>query len=230
MSLNLPTFHSDELNDKRVAEYEAMLEKEKLLKAQRRFEATGVPSKFYNKTIDTYIAETQEEKHNKDITEQFMKAPKNKVLIMCGNNGNGKTHLASSILRNNDGLYITSCDLCIEYESATSYNAPRTRQALLLSMLKPDVLIIDECRKYTLHPELEKFILSYIGNARYENNKATVYVTNDSKSSFVEFLGKSTFDRLVEVCTTIEFTQESKRWEYRDEGKRTGISETIPER
>lgn len=215
MNLNLPTFRSDEENEKRFAEYEAMIENEKRLKSQKRYEATGVPQKFYKEDINTFIADTQEEKHNKTITAEFMNAPKNKVLIMCGNNGNGKSHLACSILRNNNGLYITSCDLCIEYESATSYNAPRTRQALLMAMIKPDVVIIDECRKYMLHPELEKFILSYVGNARYENNKATVYVTNDSKSSFLEFLGKSTFDRMTEVCTTLEFTQKSKRWERR---------------
>ena len=215
MNLDLLTFHSDEEHEKRVAEYEAILEQEKTKELQKRYEATGVPSKFYNEDINTYIAETQEEIHNKTVIEQFMAAPKNRVLIMCGNNGNGKTHLACSVLRNGNGLYITSSDLCIEYESATSYNAPRTRQALLLAMIKPDIVVIDECRKYTLHPELEKFLLSYVGNARYENNKATVYVTNDSKGSFVEFLGKSTFDRLTEVCTTLEFTQKSRRREAR---------------
>lgn len=214
MNFDLQIYHSDE-DQKIVDEYEKELERQRAENAQRKYEQSGVPAKFYNETIDTYIAETPEEIKNKNIVVEFNKNPCNRVLIMCGNNGNGKTHLACSVLRDRDGLYITASDLCIEYESATSYNAKRTRQVLLRDMLEPELLVIDECRKYTLHPELEKFLLSYVGNSRYENNKATVYVTNDSKSGFVEFLGKSTFDRLTEVCTTLEFTQRSRRQEFR---------------
>ena len=39
--------------------------------------------------------------------------------------------------------------------------------------------------------------------------------TVERKKEFIEFLGKSVFDRLTEVCSTLEFTEESKRKLYR---------------
>lgn len=215
MNSNPLTFRFDEENDRLVEEYEAAREQEKKNDLQRLYEKSGVPSKFYNEDINTYIAETEEEKHNKKVVSDFIKAPGNRILILCGKNGNGKSHLGCAALRNIYGLFISSLDLCIEYESAVSFNAPRTRQALLRSLIEPDLVVIDECMKYTTNLELEKFLLSYVGNTRYENNKALIYITNDTKKNFVKFLGKSTFDRLTEVCTTLEFTQESRRREFR---------------
>jgi DNA replication protein DnaC len=77
------------------------------------------------------------------------------------------------------------------------------------------MLVIDECGKYTLNPDLEKFLLSQIITSRYENNRPTVLVTNENKKKYIEFLGKSVFDRMTEVCITLDFTGKSKRQEFR---------------
>ena len=122
------------------------------------------------------------------------------------------THLACGTLRESGGEYVTSSQLCIEYEAATSYHSKRTREEILhhCSKVAP-IFVIDECGKYTLNLQLEQFILSYVLCTRYENNLASVVVTNGEKKKFLEFLGKSLFDRLTEVCTTLDFTGASKR-------------------
>jgi len=73
------------------------------------------------------------------------------------------------------------------------------------------MLVIDECGKYFLNSDLEKFLLIQIVCGRYENNKPTVLVTNANKKAFIDFMGKAVYDRLTEVCSTVEFDFESKR-------------------
>ena len=210
LTFNLSGFTVD---DEGVDEYEKMLEERR--KQDRisfyKSSKSGVPSKFWNESLETYIAETPEEERNKDAIQQFVKNPQNKVYILCGNNGNGKSHLASSVIRELGGKYITASDLCIEYESYGSFSGEMSRTKYLRILSAQVVLVIDECGKYTLNQQLEKFLLAYVLSARYEDNLPTILVTNASKKEFIEFLGISVFDRLTEVCTTLEFTEPSKR-------------------
>lgn len=122
------------------------------------------------------------------------------------------THLLCGMIRECGGEYVTSSQLCVEYEAAISYHSKRTREEILnhYSRLK-NLLVIDECGKYTLNEKLEQFILAYIFSTRYENNLATGAATNAEKKAFIEFLGKSFFDRCTEVCITLDFTEPSKR-------------------
>ena len=196
---------------KRVEEYERQQEEYEKEEMQKYYENTGVPEKFYKKTIDSYVAQTEEEKRNKAAIIGFKAKPGNKILLLCGANGNGKTHLACAVLRDTGGVYTTASKICIEYESATSYHAARTREELLLCLSKCRMLVIDECGKYTLNPELEKFLISQILMARYENDRPTILITNENKKKYIEFLGKSVFDRLLDSCTTLDFTGKSKR-------------------
>lgn len=203
---------SIEIQEERYAEWERQQEKEKIEKKYEEYKLSGVPKKFYKDSFDTYIANNEEEKKIKDTVVEFSGNPKNRVLILCGKNGTGKSHLGSSIIKAYGGLFITSSMLCIKYESAkTGYNNSETRTVLLNFYCRTKLLVIDECMKYTLNPELEKFLLAYILCTRYENNLPTVFITNSEKKRMVEFLGRASYDRLTEVCTTLVFTGESKR-------------------
>ena len=73
------------------------------------------------------------------------------------------------------------------------------------------MLVIDECGKYIVNEKLEQFILAYIFSTRYENDLATGAATNAEKKTFLEFLGKSVYDRFTEVCIALDFTGPSKR-------------------
>ena len=200
----------------KVDEYEKQKERIRQEKLYEDYKTCGVPSKFFETSLATYITETDEEKKNLETVIDFAENPKNRILVLCGNNGRGKTLLSCGALRECGGEYVTSSQLCIEYEAGTSYHAKRTREEILnhYSKVAP-ILVIDECGKYTLNPQLEQFILSYVLCTRYENNLASVVVTNGEKKKFLEFLGKSLFDRLTECCTTLDFTGESKRLERR---------------
>ena len=199
----------------KVEEYEKQIEEIKKKTAYENYKISGVPSKFFETSLDTYIAETEEEKNNLKTVKDFAQDPKNRILLLCGKNGNGKSHLLSGITRICGGEYITSSQICVEYEAATSYHSKRTREEILRHYTNINMLVIDECGKYTLNEKIEQFILAYIFSTRYENDLATGAATNADKKEFIEFLGKSVYDRFTEVCTTLDFTGPSKRKDRR---------------
>lgn len=197
--------------NEKIAEYERQQELIRKQKNYEHYKNSGVPDKFFNTSLDTYITKTEEEKRNLETVKDFTLDPKNKILLLCGNNGNGKSHLLCGIVRECGGEYITSSQLCVEYEAATSYHSKRTREEILKYYSTVKMLVIDECGKYTLNEKVEQFLLAYIFSTRYENDLATGAATNAEKKDFIEFLGKSVYDRFTEVCTTLDFTEPSKR-------------------
>lgn len=206
-----------EAEDEKLRNYEKQLQEQERADALRRYKNSGVPERFFDESFETFKTTTEAEQRAKIAVMKFAENPQDKVLILYGENGNGKTHLGSSVIRECDGVYILSSTICIEYESATSYKAPCTRTELLNKLATCKMLVIDECCKYFLNTELEKFLLGWIISARYANKLPTVLITNGKKEAFVNFLGKAVYDRLTEVCISVEFNWESKRKELRNE-------------
>ena len=207
----------EQAESEKVERYERELQKREEELALERYKNSGVPARFFNESFETYKAETEAEKKAKTAVMKFAKNPQDKVLILYGENGNGKTHLGSSVIRMYGGVYVLASTICIEYESATSYKAPYTRTELLNKLATCKMLVIDECCKYFLNAELEKFLLGWIICARYAKNLPTVLITNGKKETFVNFLGKAVYDRLTEVCISVEFNWQSKRKGLRSE-------------
>jgi len=201
---------SEEEQIQKVNDYDKMLEDIKKADAQARFEKSGVPIKFFNSSFSSFQV-NGEEAFAYDLSKQFAENPENKVLIFCGNNGTGKTHLACAVIRNYGGEYITSSMLALKYESAVGYKADMTREEIILHYSRCKMLVIDECCKYFLNSELEKFLLIQIVCNRYENNLPTILISNAKKNDLVAFMGKAVFDRLCDVCTAIEFDWQSRR-------------------
>lgn len=199
----------------KVDDYERIQEKLEQEKKLEEYKASGVPEKFWNESFDTYeFDESQTQlKYNRDKVMEFAKNPSNRVLVLYGNNGCGKSHLASSVIKLYGGEYVTSSMLCIMYDS--TYKGKMSREELIEHYSRIKMLVIDDCCKYFIKEETEKFLLMNIICMRYENNKPTVLVTNSDKKAFVNFLGKAVYDRFTEVCTTLDFDWESKRKERR---------------
>ena len=202
--------------DQKFIEHEAQMKKWEEEEAQKRFEESGVPEKFWFESFDTFEKNSANGKALETAID-FANNPRNRVLIFHGLNGTGKSHLLSSIIRVAGGEYITSSMLCMKYDSAIGYKAKLNREEIIDYYIKrKGVLVIDECCKYFLNKDLEKFVLLTIICGRYENNRATALGTNSDKQPFMEFLGRAVFDRMTECCTTIQFDWESRRKERRE--------------
>ena len=82
-------------DEKEVEEYLAKVEQDKKADALERYKASGVPAKFYEESFETFATDTDAMKVVKNRVMEFAEKPRNRILILCGENGNGKTHLAS---------------------------------------------------------------------------------------------------------------------------------------
>lgn len=211
MSDILPVIRVVEDNSAEIKEYERHQEEIRIRALEERYKNSGVPEKFFCHSFDTFNVTEEKEAAVKNAVMKYADNPGNKILVLCGLNGNGKTHLACSVIRKCGGKYITSTMLCLKYDSAIGFKADMTREEIIEHYSKVNMLVIDECGKYFLNSDLEKFLLIQIVCGRYENNKPTVLVTNANKKAFIDFMGKAVYDRLTEVCSTIEFDLDSKR-------------------
>ena len=102
------------VDEKKVEEYEKQQADIQRQKAQERYEQSGVPMKFFNESIETFTAETETEKKVVESIIDYANNPADRILILYGNNGTGKTHLACGVIRKYGGWYITSSLFCIK--------------------------------------------------------------------------------------------------------------------
>ncbi len=203
----------DMLSEEMVKEQEAEREAEILLLKQKRYEHTGVPKKFFNHSIETYQVRDKSQKEAKEFVSSFILQPKNRMLLLCGNNGTGKTHLGCAVLRECKGIYITSFKLCVEYESGSDFKSKRNKLEVLDFYAKQEMLVIDEVGRFD--EKTEKLVIPAIINMRYEDDLPTVIISNLSKSEIVSYFGKAIYDRMTETCISIEFKSKSMRQEFR---------------
>ena len=216
-TFTMPTPEREEEVREALAKQQEAVEREikqKRLEYYRSAES-GVNQKFFDMTVESYVAHNQEERRNLDVVKNFVKNPRNQLLLMYGKNGTGKTLLGSTIIRELGGRYITSFRLCVEFESASDFKAKRNKLEVLDDYSSQPCVVIDEVGRSNKEAT-EKELLSYIIDQRYENNLPTVVISNLTKQSIIALLGVAVYDRLTEICTALDFTGDSYRKEQRN--------------
>lgn len=152
----------------------------------------------------------------KNYSEKLVKGIEKKGLILVGNNGIGKTHLACSIANKliENGtpvIYGTLINLLAELRNSYDTDNNISEMEIIKLYENADLLIIDDLGKEK--PSgwgLEK--LFTIINSRYENNLPVIITTNYNQNSLVERLSlngeietaKSIISRLYEMCYLVK--------------------------
>ena len=176
-----------------------------------------VPKMFLKASFENYRTETDSEKEalkeSKLLVQRIKDGDCNEVLMFYGNFGTGKTHLGCSMLREVFGTYVSSFNLCVEYQSCTDFKSKQNKLQMLKKYTTEPLLIIDEIGRGNSNIEFE--ILPQIVNQRFENMLPTVLITNLDKMMLNDRLGKATVDRLNECCVSVNFTGKSKRLSLR---------------
>ncbi len=203
--------------EKAEAERKQVWKKQELESHYKNTVESGVNARYWNESLETYRAETDEEKNNLATVKKYAEDTKTfKTLLMFGNYGTGKTHLGCAIIRERGGKYIPSLKLCIEYETGTDFKAQKNRLQILNEYSNLPMLVIDEIGR-GLKTQTEKEILAYVLNERYEKLLPTVLISNMNKQEFVKFIGMPIFDRMKETAISLNFTGKSRRTEKRTE-------------
>lgn len=196
--------HSDEEVEKREQE-------QKQLAKENFFTSTSnVGKRYKSKTLDDYVAETEEQKHILSEIKKYIKDVndgKDRTLWLCGNTGTGKTLLGSCICRETQGVYCKTYNIKDDLlENHFGRNGVFKKYANYRS------LVIDEVGRC----EQEKDFMFQLLNERYENEVSTVLITNLSKGELKERLGLPLYDRFISNCVSLTFTGESHRAKERE--------------
>lgn len=204
-----------------------MLEEEKKLELMQEFsrkvEKIIKNSKMSKRNLsykfDNFELNTRNEKvfnNLKSYSKRLVNCIEKKGLILVGNNGVGKTHIACSIANKliENGIpviYGTLINLLAELRNSYEIDNNISEMEIIKLYENVDLLIIDDLGKEKPSEwGLEK--LFTIINSRYENNLPVIITTNYNQNSLIKRLSineeletaKSIISRLYEMCYLVK--------------------------
>jgi DNA replication protein DnaC len=209
-----------EINNLNSKQAQACIErKQDAIRSQ--FVKAAIPKRFLNRTFDNYEATTQQQQLALNISRHYANHFSERLengggLILQGQPGTGKTHLACAIanqvITNGASARFTTVMQLVRAIRATwKRDSAQTEDAVLQSIIDYDLLIIDEIG-VQYETESEKLILFDVLNGRYENEKPTILLTNLVGNELNACIGERNVDRIQEGGgTTISFTWGSYR-------------------
>ena len=213
--------HLRNMTPEEMEAHDAEIERQERQQAQRdkleRYQKSGVPERYLNEALDTYKITNEMQATAAKAATNFLHAVKCgefKSLVMIGNAGTGKTHLACAIIREAGGKYRTAPDIVEEMRRAKSFTANDTEADIIKYYGHVPLLVIDEIGRGIAATD-EKYMLYQILNARYNTRKPTVLISNHKKADFLQYIGVAAADRLVESAEIWELNGESYRRELR---------------
>ena len=122
---------------------------------QQRVESSGVPRRYWHVDFDSYQPQNEKNARNLEIVMTFVNLQKNdKVLILLGPKGIGKTHLGAAVIRHCGGQFISSEELIFQYDSSQDVRAKMSRVELMALFVTTKMLVIDEIGR-SMYPEKE---------------------------------------------------------------------------
>ncbi len=204
-----------------------MLEEERKLELMQEFSRkvekiiknSKMSKRNLNYKFDNFETNSSNKKvfnNPKNYSEKLVNCIEKKGLILVGNNGVGKTHLACSIANKliENGIpviYGTLINLLAELRNSYEIDNTISEMEIIKLYENVDLLIIDDLGKEKPSEwGLEK--LFTIINSRYENNLPVIITTNYNQNSLVQRLSingeietaKSIISRLYEMCYLVK--------------------------
>lgn len=209
--------------EKQEAAEKANAEKQRqadLLATRKR--NSGIPQRFTNTGFETYDCFSPDVIRVADAAVDYAaRFPENLKrgtgLILIGNTGTGKTHLACAIARAviesgyGAATYITAAQACRRVKDTYHQESERSTQQAIDALASPALLILDEIG--VQHgTETERNILFEIINERYENLLPTILISNLNLPALAEYVGDRVVDRMKENGgSVLKFVWDSRR-------------------
>lgn len=181
-----------------------------------------VPKRFKGKTFDQYQVENPAQQKALDACKEYAHSfddsyRAGRCLILFGNPGTGKTHLAASIANylvtetEHTAVYRSLFSILQAVKNTYGAKVEVTERDIFRTLEKPSLLIIDEIGA-TKSTEFELATLFAIINARYEAQLPTVIISNLDAKDLAGAIGDRCVDRLREGGgRAVRFEWESMR-------------------
>jgi DNA replication protein DnaC len=210
------------------AENVLAVQKRKEEEAERRrvqgLVALNIGERNWGCTFENFDAYTDELKRHLSICREFANNPRGRKLVMLGNNGTGKNHLASSILKMTGGILYTIME--IEILLHQSYSGDTQEYKVIKELCDVEMLAIDEIGR-TKGGDWELNWLSHVIDQRHKNLMPFVLMSNNHlKENCPEGggcakciegrLGNDILSRIREDGAVLSFTGEDYRYRLRE--------------
>lgn len=177
-----------------------------------------VPRRYWEESLQTYQTTPETEDAFRAACKYVsdVRAGKFRTLVLLGNPGTGKTHLACGILLAlGGGTYRMSATICDEMQRARGFGSKVT-ELDILEKYSRDLCVVDEVGR-ALSEKEEKYMLYQIVNACNNNRTNLVIVSNFSRDDFLKYAGEAVIDRLTESASIVELSGASYRTKKRGE-------------
>lgn len=188
---------------------------------EARLQRAGIPRAFRDRTLDNYLAETDEQRYALGVARDFSANfwtkchPRGEWLVFAGERGTGKSHLAiataAAAMARGTAMYIRAADM-IRRVRATWRKDSTESETQVLEMFGRDLdlLIVDEIGVQR-GTEDEQNTMFDILDMRYAEGRPTILLTNLNGAAFSEFIGPRLMDRLRERAVFVPFKWKSYR-------------------
>lgn len=198
----------------------------------QKLRGAAIPRRFLNRTIDNFEVSTENQRLAKEAVKSYINdfdrvREEGRSLILCGQPGTGKTHLAIAVAINaiNNGgsaIYTTVSELIDRVRETWRRDSQESQSQIVGLYAGVDLLIVDEVGVQA-GTENEQHILFDVINKRYGEMRPTIILSNLKPNDIAKYLGQRIWDRLRENGgQAILFTGSS----YRTKAKANLVNES----
>ncbi|EPT7718598.1 ATP-binding protein [Escherichia coli] len=178
------------------------------LKVSELLDRAGIARRFQDCEFDNYQAVNTDAQKNMEACQRYARSWEKCLaagtsMIMTGNCGTGKNHLAVSMAKNIIRHHLATVEitdvmrLTRAVKNTWRHNAERTDDEVINHFASLDLLIIDEVGVQFGTPT-ETTILQEIINARYESVLPTILISNLTFDQLKESIGERIVDRVTD--------------------------------
>lgn len=175
---------------------------------ERQLGQALIPQRFKAKTFENYQAASDGQRIALSACQAYAEnfpanAAAGRCLMLLGHVGNGKTHLAAALAAvvvdryRKNVLYTTVARVCQQVKASYGKDAEQSEREALDVFRAPELLILDEVGA-SYGTDFERMVMFEVVNARYEDLKPTIVISNLAAQALAGALGDRTVDRLRE--------------------------------
>lgn len=184
-------------------------EKSRIL-VNEKYREMGIPDRVMHATLDNYETEDNPAKIKALAKAKEQAQKKTGFLILRGNVGTGKTHLAAAILKMRGGLFVTEGDLVLELRNTYDKGG---QEEMVRKYRTIKCLVIDELSREVKGTDIP-LLLYRIFADRYDKNRETIITSNEPIGVIEEILGPRLTDRIRADCRIVTMEWASYRLQH----------------